>query len=1352
MTGGSISGNSAKNGGGIYRSGGNFSMTGGTISNNRANNSGGGIYSRDSGSTAISGGFISDNSAGDGNGGGGIYHSGGSFTMTGGTISGNSAGYGGGVCIEANFSLSGGLITNNSAFKKGGGVYHNGGTFRISAAPTISGNTKDTVANNVHLESDKLIVIDGALTNTIPIGVTMQTIGTFTSGLDGKGMTANFASDNADYVVSLNGSEAMLSKLTYYDVSIAADITGGTVLSNKNKALLNETVTLTLTPADASYKLAGVTVTETENPSKSIFVKCDGFMSNTATFDMPAAAVTVSATFTTDWTADGGLYVNMPAESTATVEMPAGVSSFKLYDDGGADGNYSQYCRSAIILKAPDDCVLQLTGTITADVGDKLIVYDGATRSAPEILNTMSGSDGGTTDIGRVIITGQNMLIAFDSYYGHPYSGLDLTVTVVDKTAEHIIVIADVEGGSASASPASAAVSAEVTLTAAPDTANGYMLNDISVAGSSGSVDVTGGTWYTGNTAAFRMPGEAVTVMPTFTKSRTAEGLFVNMPKSGVKTVTIPADVSSFKIYDDGGATGNYSPYTNETLILIAPEGHLIQLSGDLQTCGHSTSALTVYDGMETTDTKLIDAFTQSIWTSIPTVTGSGKNMRLYLETDAHNDTGFDLTAKVGHTVTAATGLNGGSISADKTFASDGETVTLTVTPDTGYIITSVSYNDGSDHVIEAVADVYSFVISADTNANNITVTASFGKPIYGENITVSQISALTYTGSPLTPAVTVKDGGIILTQETDYRVAYDNNVNAGTATVTITGIGNYTGIRTETFTISPKPMTATASNLTPVYDGQAHGVSVTVSDPASGYTIMYGNADGIYDLNESPTITNVSDGGKIVYFKVTAPNYTDYTGSATITISPAAVKVAADNKTKTEGEDDPALTATVTGLIGSDTVNYTLSREAGEEEGSYAITAGGEAVQGNYTVTYQSGTFTITAKPDPDPEPDPDPDPDLDPDPDPDPETATNTNIVPKPVTPSVPSNPGTGEQNKPEEKTVTENKVDGSKTETKTNADGTMDTKTTAQDGSTGEVKTNAEGETVSAEATVSEKAVEDAAKAGENIKVQVEVKAADSAEKAAPVTVTLPKTEKPVRVEIPVENVTASTVAVIVFDDGREEIVKTSTNSETGVKLTLSGSATVKIVENAKAFGDVKADDWFASSVAWAASHEIMNGVGGGKFEPNAKTSRGMIAQLLFNLDGAEASGDTAAFNDVAADDWFADAVTWMTVSGIAKGRGDSFGANDSVSREDLAVILYNYAQFKGYDVSAQGDVSAFGDADGVSDYAKDAIAWAVGTGLINGTTDASGGLILDAQGSATRGQVAAIMQRFCEKVAK
>ena len=270
-----------------------------------------------------------------------------------------------------------------------------------------------------------------------------------------------------------------------------------------------------------------------------------------------------------------------------------------------------------------------------------------------------------------------------------------------------------------------------------------------------------------------------------------------------------------------------------------------------------------------------------------------------------------------------------------------------------------------------------------------------------------------------------------------------------------------------------------------------------------------------------------------------------------------------------------------------------------------------------------------------------------------------------------------------------------DGSTTTTTTAKDGSATTTEKAADGSTGTVKTDAQGNTVSAEVVPSSKAIEDAAKSGEAVTLPVEIKAASNAESAAEVRVTLPASvsaETPAKVEIPVENLAPGTVAVIVHADGTEEIVKTSTTSEDGVVLTLEESATVKIVDNTKYFSDVHTGDWFA------------------------------------------------------------DAVTWLVENGIAQGTGESFGADSPISREQLAVMLYNYAQFKGYDVSAHGDVSGFPDADKVDGYAQAALAWAVGAGLINGTTDAQGNVVLNPQGTATRGQIAAIIERFCEKVAR
>ena len=183
----------------------------------------------------------------------------------------------------------------------------------------------------------------------------------------------------------------------------------------------------------------------------------------------------------------------------------------------------------------------------------------------------------------------------------------------------------------------------------------------------------------------------------------------------------------------------------------------------------------------------------------------------------------------------------------------------------------------------------------------------------------------------------------------------------------------------------------------------------------------------------------------------------------------------------------------------------------------------------------------------------------------------------------------------------------------------------------------------------------------------------------------------------------------------------------------------------------YSDLVPGAWYIESVLYVVDKGIMQGTDKG-FEPNAKNSRAMIAQMLFNLDGAAAGGNTAAFDDVKPGDWYAAAVTWLVEKGIARGEGANFGANKPITREQLAMMLYGYAQYKGYDVSAKGDLNAFPDVAGVSGYAQEALAWAVGTGIISGTTDESGAAILDAQGSATRAQVAAMFMRFCENIAK
>lgn len=177
----------------------------------------------------------------------------------------------------------------------------------------------------------------------------------------------------------------------------------------------------------------------------------------------------------------------------------------------------------------------------------------------------------------------------------------------------------------------------------------------------------------------------------------------------------------------------------------------------------------------------------------------------------------------------------------------------------------------------------------------------------------------------------------------------------------------------------------------------------------------------------------------------------------------------------------------------------------------------------------------------------------------------------------------------------------------------------------------------------------------------------------------------------------------------------------------------------------FPDVDDGAWYAEAVDYVSARGIMIGTGNG-FEPDLPASRGMIAQLLFNLDGAQPGEITNRFTDVAEGDWYAAAVSWLVENGIARGKGDVFGADDPVIREELVVMLFNYAAFKGRDVSARGDLSQFTDADRVSAWATDAMRWAVDVGLIKGFEDGR----LAPGGSATRAQIAMFMMRFCETV--
>ena len=182
--------------------------------------------------------------------------------------------------------------------------------------------------------------------------------------------------------------------------------------------------------------------------------------------------------------------------------------------------------------------------------------------------------------------------------------------------------------------------------------------------------------------------------------------------------------------------------------------------------------------------------------------------------------------------------------------------------------------------------------------------------------------------------------------------------------------------------------------------------------------------------------------------------------------------------------------------------------------------------------------------------------------------------------------------------------------------------------------------------------------------------------------------------------------------------------------------------------KAFTDLDADAWYHEGVDYALTNGLMNGVGSGKFEPDGQLTRAQLVTVLYRAAGEPDTGKQVnPFTDVADDAWYTKAVIWAANNGIVNGVAKNVFAPDaSITREQIATMLYRYA---GAEAAKEDKLSAFPDAAKVSDWAKEALNWAVASGLINGVADANGTANLEPQATATRAQIATILMRWLEK---
>lgn len=611
----------------------------------------------------------------------------------------------------------------------------------------------------------------------------------------------------------------------------------------------------------------------------------------------------------------------------------------------------------------------------------------------------------------------------------------------------------------------------------------------------------------------------------------------------------------------------------------------------------------------------------------------------------------------------------------------------------------------------------YTVVVTPQTEAGSYTLTingmGNYTGTVTGNwNITPKTVTnptielssgPFTYTGQKIEPTVTVMDEGKTI-PDSEYTVSYESNINAGTAKIIITDKenGNYTVSGNTTFTIdkaAPTYTPPTANDLT--YNGTAQELfkAATTQDGTTLYS-MSKTSDFLPDV---PLITRA--GTYTFYYQVRGDsNHTDSDiGTITVTIKKAPLTITAKDKSAYVGSTAPDLSNpelnkdyTVSGLFGRDlltkspVLSYATEKPDMSQIGSVDINISDADAGRNYTITYVSGKLNITTR-----------------------------------SSSSGSSNSGT--------KTDTVKNPDGSTTKTEIKADGSKTETTTASSagGSTGTTvtKTDAKGNTTTeASAKLSDRDVKEAQEKGKAVTVPVkEIEAAKDANAAAKIKIDVPNNANKTTVEIPVESVTSGTVAVIVHEDGTEELVKDSKPTEHGVQLELSGSTTVKIIDNSKTFDDTK-DHWSRDEVNFVAARDLFNGVGGNRFGVSEPMTRGMVNTVLARLAGV----DTTPSQGQA---WYEVGTDWAKKNGISDGTNPTA----PVTREQLATLLYRYAGSP----SVSGTLHA-ADAASVSDYAEDALLWANQNGIVNGV----GSNTIAPKDNAQRAQVAAMLARYLQ----
>jgi hypothetical protein len=215
--------------------------------------------------------------------------------------------------------------------------------------------------------------------------------------------------------------------------------------------------------------------------------------------------------------------------------------------------------------------------------------------------------------------------------------------------------------------------------------------------------------------------------------------------------------------------------------------------------------------------------------------------------------------------------------------------------------------------------------------------------------------------------------------------------------------------------------------------------------------------------------------------------------------------------------------------------------------------------------------------------------------------------------------------------------------------------------------------------------------------------------------------------------------------------DTVVKKSLVDNGNAVALVPGAGTVRVLEGHTDFSDVPASSWYYGPAQFASGRELLMGDGSGSFMPNSPMTRGMLTTVIYRLEEGSPSetGAVSSFNDVPESEWFSLGVNWAANSGIVSGYGDGrFGPHDSLTREQLAVALFNYANHIGLATVERGDTTVFTDSRRISSWAGDAVRWAVGAGLLRGDDRSR----LNPGSVASRAEVATTLMRLIGRLLK